>query len=77
MTITTRKRELNNVVIRAIANSGVPNVIDKTKESIMPTRIKNENLSVFSMIFSIYFVIFSFLQLQIFEKVGSQLSLFL
>ena len=49
ITTTNLKRELNNIDIRAIANSGVPNVIDKVKESPIPTKIKNENFTVWTL----------------------------
>jgi len=61
ITTIIRKVELNIVVISAIANSGVPKVIDRTKESDIPKRIKNENLIIFGIRYSICFLILNFL----------------
>ncbi len=55
-TIINCKKDVNSVVIKAIANSGVPNATDKAKESDIPTKIKNKNLIGFAIKFSIYFI---------------------
>lgn len=76
ITTMTRKKELNIVVISAIANSGVPNVMDRIKESAIPAMIKNENLNTFDIRCGICLgILNSFLNYKVL-KIGSRLFLY-